>query len=173
VLDYRHQTKNEIKEEKEYKTIDLSGEWNIKNCDYNAITLDKCKYSFDGEVIEENGPVISIQDKACALGRKVRIDMNYTVKAEYIPNEVFLVCETPEIFSILVNGKKLQNTVCIKNAETPFLTPMRSMGQTSENPSVYAGLIDFCPVITHSSILLTIPAAFIYTYLTFLKIGDF
>jgi len=25
-----------------------------------------------------------------------------------------------------------------KNRQKPFLTPMRSMGQTSENPSVYA-----------------------------------
>ena len=28
--------------------------------------------------------------------------------------------------------------LCIKTAQTPFLTPMRSVGQTSENPSVYA-----------------------------------
>ena len=111
VIDYRKSTENITTENIEYKKIDLSGEWNIKDCDYNAITLDKCKYSFDGKVIEENGAVISIQDKACALGRKVRIDMKYTVKADYVPDEVFLVCETPEIFSISVNGKKLQNNV--------------------------------------------------------------
>ena len=112
VLDYRNSTENTIAENEECKKIDLIGEWYIKDCDYNAITLDKCQYSFDGKVIEENGPVISIQDKACALGRKVRIDMKYTVKAECIPNEVFLVCETPEIFSISINGKKLQNNMC-------------------------------------------------------------
>ena len=112
VLDYRNPIENTIEENKEYKKIDISGEWNITEMDYNAITLDKCQYSFDGDIIEENGPVISIQDKACALGRKVRIDMKYTVKAEYIPNKVFLVCETPEIFKISVNGRKLQNNVC-------------------------------------------------------------
>lgn len=111
VLDYRTSSQNIIEENKEYKKIDLTGEWYIADRDYNAITLDKCTYSFDGEVIEENGPVISIQDKACALGRKVRIDMKYTVKADYIPNEVFLVCETPEIFEVSVNGRKLQNKV--------------------------------------------------------------
>lgn len=112
VLDYRTSVQNSVEQNREYKRINLKGEWNIKECDYNAITLDKCRYSFDGEVIEKNGPVISIQDKACALGRKVRIDMKYTVKADYIPNEVFLVCETPEIFSIFVNGRKLENKVC-------------------------------------------------------------
>lgn len=39
---------------------------------------------------------------------------------------------------------------------------MRSVGQTSENPSVYASFDNFCPNITHSSILRTIPVAFIY-----------
>lgn len=112
VLDYRTSPQKVTEENIEYNKINLSGEWNIKECDYNAITLDKCQYSFDGEVIEENGPVISIQDKACALGRKVRIDMKYTVKADYVPDKVFLVCETPEIFSISVNGRKLPNTVC-------------------------------------------------------------
>lgn len=112
VLDYRTSPQKVIEENIEYNKIDLSGEWNIRECDYNAITLDKCQYSFDGEVIKENGPVISIQDKACALGRKVRIDMKYIVKADYVPDEVFLVCETPEIFHISVNGRKLQNTVC-------------------------------------------------------------
>ena len=112
VLDYHNSVENTTEENMEYKKIDLSGEWNIKECDYNAITLDKCTYSFDGKIIEENGPVISIQDKACALGRKVKIVMQYTVKADYVPNEVFLVCETPEIFEIFVNGRKLQNKVC-------------------------------------------------------------
>ncbi len=29
--------------------------------------------------------------------------------------------------------------LCIKPPKNPILTPMRSMGKTSENPSVYAG----------------------------------
>ena len=109
VLDYHKANEKTADENKEYQKIDISGEWDIILNDYNAITLDKCQYSFDGEVIEENGPVISIQDKACALGRKVRIDMKYTVKVDFVPNEVFLVCETPEIFEIKVNGKKMPN----------------------------------------------------------------
>ena len=85
VLDYYNGSNQIVNEKKKYKKVDLCGEWNIINSDLNVITLDKCQYSFDGEVIEEYGPVISIQDKACALGRKVRINMKYTVKADYVP----------------------------------------------------------------------------------------
>lgn len=112
VLDYYESNTISTSQDVEYEKIDLGGEWDISKCDYNAITLDKCEYSFDGEIIEENGPVISIQDKACALGRKVRIDMKYTVKAKYIPNEVYLVCETPEIFEMVINGKKFAKNCC-------------------------------------------------------------
>ena len=54
------------------------------------------------------------------------------------------------------------NLCYVKTAQTPFLTPMRRVGQTSEPPSVYAAFVDFCPIIPYSSILRTIPVAFIY-----------
>ncbi|MBO5040403.1 MAG: hypothetical protein J6D09_04815 [Clostridia bacterium] len=111
VLDYRKPVeKAEAKAES--KAIDLSGEWEIVGCDLNAITLDKCTYYFDGELIEENAPVISIEEKACALERKVRIDMKYSVKADHLPNELYLVTETPDIFKILVNGKEIEKRDC-------------------------------------------------------------
>ncbi len=112
ILDYHSEIPNTPEEKAEHKKIDISGEWDIAECEYNAITMDKCDYFFDGELIEKKGPVISIQDKACALGRKVKIDMKYTVKAEFVPEQVFLVCETPEIFNFFVNGKKLPNCEC-------------------------------------------------------------
>ena len=40
----------------------------------------------------------------------------------------------------------------------------------SENLNVYAGFVDFCPIIPYSSILRTIPVAFIYTFLLKLQI---
>lgn len=112
VLDYHKAQKNVEIKDKTFQKIDISGEWNLIENDYNAITLDKCKYSFDGEVIEENGYVISIQDKACDLGRKVKMDMEYSINADYVPDEIFLVCETPEIFEIYINDKKYENKVC-------------------------------------------------------------
>ena len=110
VLDHHNKSRKTVDNHKEFRNLDLSGEWDIKSCDYNAITLDYCRCSFDGKLIGENFPVISVQDKACALGRKVDIEMEFNLKVEDIPDEVFLVCETPEIFTISVNGKKLENT---------------------------------------------------------------
>ncbi|MBQ7779662.1 MAG: hypothetical protein IJ404_04120 [Clostridia bacterium] len=111
VLDYgKPVEKAEVKAEN--KALDLSGEWEIVSSDPNAITLDKCTYYFDGELIEENGPIISIQEKACALERKVRIDMKYSVKADFLPSELYLVTETPEIFKIFINGKEIEKRDC-------------------------------------------------------------
>ncbi len=111
VLDYRKPVeKPEAKAEG--KALDLSGEWEMVGCDPNAITLDKCTYYFDGELIEKNAPVISIQEKACALERKVRIDMKYSVKADYLPSELHLVTETPDIFKIFINGTEIEKKDC-------------------------------------------------------------
>lgn len=105
-------SEGEIKKKRESKEIELDGEWNIKECDLNAYTLDCCDYYFDKRLVEKNSPVISIQEKACALKRKVNILMEFSFKADYIPKTVFLVCETPEIFRISVNGKPLEANVC-------------------------------------------------------------
>ena len=111
VLDYGKPA-DETKTETSYEKLDLSGKWKITDCDPNAITLDHCRYSFDGEVIEEYGPVISIQEKACELGRKVRVDMEYSVKADYAPSELYLVTETPDIFKIFINGTEIEKKDC-------------------------------------------------------------
>ena len=41
------------------------------------------------------------------------------------------------------------------------LSPIRNC----QNPSIYTGFDNLCPIITHYSILRTIPVAFIYTFL--------
>ena len=41
--------------------------------------------------------------------------------------------------------------------------------QKPRKSSIYAGFDRFCPILTHSSILLTIPVAFIYKNLTHLQ----
>ena len=40
----------------------------------------------------------------------------------------------------------------------------------TQKPSIYKGLSHFCVIITRASILLTIPVAFIYTFLLKLQI---
>jgi len=92
--------------------LSLDGEWNITNQTPNVLTLDFCKYSFDGVIQEENGYVLNIQQKACDLKRPVKIKQEYIVNSEYIPSELYLVIETPEIFQIKVNGISVEKTDC-------------------------------------------------------------
>lgn len=74
----------------------------------NVITLDRCDYYFDGELQEKNGYVLNITERANKLERKIKIHQDYRIKINDIPNELYLVCETPEKFEITVNGKALK-----------------------------------------------------------------
>lgn len=73
----------------------------------NVLTLDRCDYYFDGKLQERNGYVLNIAERANALERKVQIHQDYRVMVNHIPGDLYLVCETPEIFEIMVNGKIL------------------------------------------------------------------
>ena len=88
------------------------GEFKIVEFGQNAITLDFCDYYFDGELQEKNGYVLNLCERACALERAVKIRQDYHMKVNYIPDELFLVCETPENFEISVNGKIIDNMIC-------------------------------------------------------------
>ncbi len=101
-------------------TLPLEGEWEVTSSTLNSITLDKCDYYFDDKLIERNGYVLNIQNRACALKRPVHIRCEYTLKAEYIPEEMYLVCETPEIFDIMVNGTSIEKTDCGYFVDTSF-----------------------------------------------------
>ena len=94
------------------KALDLSGMWKIKQADLNALTLDRCDYYFDGVCVEENGYVLNIQNRACDLGRPVQIECVYRVELRHLPETLYLVCETPERFEILVNGRPVDKTDC-------------------------------------------------------------
>ncbi len=97
--------------ETELKLLDLSGEWKIKSATANSITLDKCDYYFDGEPVEKDGYVLNIQGRACELLRPVNIRCEYKLNVGYSPKKLYLVCETPEIFDIFVNGEKIEKSV--------------------------------------------------------------
>ncbi len=100
------------KEEKALNSLNLDGVWKIEEMSANALTLDFCDYYFDGILEEKNGYVLNIQNRACALERPVQIKCEYTVMAEHVPDSLFLVCETPEIFSIRVNEQTIDTTDC-------------------------------------------------------------
>lgn len=99
-------------EQKELAPLDMSGKWKVEEFGENVITLDFCDYYFDGELIEEDGYVLNIQNRACKLERKVNIKCVYNVSIKNVPNKLCLVCETPEIFKILVNGIEIEKKDC-------------------------------------------------------------
>ena len=102
----------EKKAEKELKTLDITGEWKVADATYNSITLDKCTYWFDGELQEENGYVLNIIPRATDLLRPVDLRCEFYTNIEYIPEKLYLACETPEIFTIKVNGVEIDKTDC-------------------------------------------------------------
>ncbi len=90
--------------------IDLSGQWDMESISENILTLDFCDYYFDGKLQEKNGYVLNITNRANVLKRKVQIHQDYKVQIETIPETLYLVCETPELFDIKVNGICIDTT---------------------------------------------------------------
>ena len=97
--------------DKEITYISLPKMMNVSGIVENALTLDMCDYYFDGELQEKNAYVLDIGEKANRLMHKVQIHQDYYVEAEYLPEELYLVCETPENFDIFVNGTKIEKNI--------------------------------------------------------------
>lgn len=109
---FEYPDEKRVTEDKKILTnLTLDGEWNIKSCTPNALTLDRCDYYFDGELVDKDAYVLDIQTKACGLGRKVNIRCDWTVDIEYIPEKIYLGIETPDIFKITINGAVIDKTL--------------------------------------------------------------
>lgn len=102
----------EKKAEKTLRPLDMSGEWDIVSQSMNSVTLDKCTYWFDGELQETNGYVLDVGIHACDLERAVDVRCEFETNIEYIGEKLYLVCETPEIFTVKVNGEVIDKTDC-------------------------------------------------------------
>lgn len=100
----------EKKEAKELKTLDLSGNWSVSDKTINSITLDKCTYWFDGELMDEGANVLDIVPRAGDLERAVDVRCQFKVNMDYISDKLYFVCETPEIFDIRMNGEIIDKT---------------------------------------------------------------
>lgn len=101
----------------------------------NAMTLDRCDYYFDGELQEKNGYVLNICEKANALERAVKIHQDYHVTVKHIPKRLEMACETPEIFRISINGKRIETNISgyfrDKSFKTIDITEYVSVGENT------------------------------------------
>lgn len=104
-------TTNTASAEQPANLIQLTGKFRITASTPNSLTLDKCDYYFDGVLQEENGYVLNICERANELGRAVKLHQDYHVEVAYIPEKLYLVCETPEKFTISVNGVEIEQKV--------------------------------------------------------------
>ena len=98
--------------EKALEALDLGGEWKLKKHTENSLVLDFCDCYFDGVLEEKNMPVISIQSRACDKKRAVDIRCVFNAEVRDVPNEIFLVCETPEKFNFEINGVVVEFCDC-------------------------------------------------------------
>ena len=93
----------------------LDGKYTIESMTDNLITLDYCRFSFDGVPQEDYGYVLCIQDRLIKLRRPVELTMifEFVIEAGYdFSMDIFLVIERPEIFVIAVNGTTVENAPC-------------------------------------------------------------
>ena len=113
----------------------LPREWRVKGASYNSLTLDRCDYYFDGELIAERGYVLDILPRINELRRPVRLRQTYRFMIEEMPEgEIFLTTETPEIFDITVNGKPLSKRDAGDFRDISFRRlPMRELLTLGEN----------------------------------------
>lgn len=97
---------------KSNKKLDLTGTWQLKSATHNSLTLDSCDYYFDGELIEKDGFVLNILPRINEKERAVNLTQVYRFTTDFIPRELYLATETPDIFDIEVNGKSIDKTDC-------------------------------------------------------------
>ncbi len=84
--------------------LPTDGAWELIQATENALTLDRCTYFFDGQLQQSEGDILNIGNRALALERPVRILCRFRVFAEEVPSKLSLVCETPQSFTVRVNG---------------------------------------------------------------------
>ena len=108
----------------------------------NSLTLDKCDYYFDGELQEKNGYVLNICERANKLKRAVQIHQDYHVKADYIPEKLYLACETPEKFTISINGVEIKQNIEGYFADKSFQT-MEVAGYMKQGENIISFDCDF------------------------------
>ena len=87
------------------------GDLRIVGSAENCLTLDHCDYYFDGVLQEKSGYVLNIAERANSLERPVQIHQEYVVQADYVPDKMYLACETPDKFRISINGVPVEQKI--------------------------------------------------------------
>lgn len=111
VLFDTHEQRARRTEEKKTEKLSLLGEWRLKDASYNSITLDRCDYYFDGELIAKGGYVLDILPRINERRRATELTQVYRFEVEDVPRALFLCIETPEMFTVTLGGVPIDMTV--------------------------------------------------------------
>ena len=100
-----------VKTPEPVRSISLGNKWEIKNVDHNAMTLDYCRFRLDKNAkLSGKVPVWKAQKDAVDKNAKsisLLFEFTSELSSDQIKN-LYLVMESPEIFSIEINGKKIR-----------------------------------------------------------------
>ncbi len=134
VLDYGKDVSSVSKglDNKEFVQSITLEDWKGYRTDYNALTLNRCSISLDGDVWEQEDNVLIVDDglkdrlgfeRAQIFSRQPWMytqeekDRRYSLKAKYVfyvaevlEGDVYAAIEFPKIFKVYVNGKPVRCT---------------------------------------------------------------
>ncbi len=99
-------------EKKASRALPVGGEWKVVSASENALALDTCDLYFDGELIECDCYILSAMHRALKEKRPIRVKMVFCINAEYVPEKLWLVTETPQYYTIKCNGIEQDKTDC-------------------------------------------------------------
>lgn len=88
--------------QKEY--IKVGREFTRVGGSLNTLTLDTCEYSIDGGEWQDELAVIRLFRKLLELRRPCKAKLRFKFTAEYLPEKLYLLSETPSQFKYIING---------------------------------------------------------------------
>jgi len=102
--------KKEKAEKKAEKTeyIRFNNEFSRVGGSLNMLTLDSCEYSIDGGEWQDEKAVILLFSELLELKKPCRAKLRFRFSVEDIPNELYLLSETPSQFKLSVNGEETE-----------------------------------------------------------------
>lgn len=111
---------SDASEKKDDNLVYLPQRAKIISASDNVLTLDRCDYYFDGVIQEKNGYVLNICERANKQEKKLRIKQEHHVRAEYVPQKMYLAMETPQKFDIMINGSRIEKNITGYFADKSF-----------------------------------------------------
>ena len=146
VLIDSHDARERMPVKAKKELLEIDGQWRVKSATYNSITLDRCSYSFDGELISDNGYVLDILPRLNELRRPVKLDHAFRFTVKELPETLMIATETPDLFEIKLNGEPIDKRDLGAFRDTSFrLLDVRPWAKVGVNEISFSAIISQTP----------------------------